>query len=510
MSRDHTTVTATRRAATSFLLVLLLAGAALGCAVNPATGRREITTMSPEREAAVGQEAAAQVAQEIGLVEDPALASYVSALGQRVAATAPRPDVAFQFQVVDMPEPNAFALPGGYVYVSRGLLAIANSEEELGNVIGHEIAHVAARHAAQRETAQLGAGALAILGAIAGAVLGLPGELVGALPQVAAAGLIASYGRDQEREADRLGQQYAAAAGLDPEAMATFLRTLERQTRLEAGSTRRPSFFDTHPATPERVEDTAARAGELAWRREPPLAPTREAFLAKLEGLELGEDAAEGAFRGDAFLHPGLGFRMRFPDGWKGQNGRTAVGAIAPEGDAIVVLELQGRGDDPKRAAAAFLQRQPVRVVDHGAFRGAGGDGYRAVAVADSQQGTLALHLAWLVHRGLVYRVTGVSPPQAFRAREAAFVAVTKSFRPITAEEASSVRQKRLRLVPARAGETLAQLGARSGNAWSVEETAVANGLDSDGRLAGGFLVKIAVEEPLAARSVAPGPGAAR
>ncbi len=154
-----------------FLLAVAV-WSAVGCAVNPVTGRRELVFMSPAREAALGAQAAAEVEAGIGLLDDPALTAYVSELGERLARHSPRRNVTYRFYVADMPEPNAFALPGGYIYVSRGLLALANSEDELANVIGHEIGHVAARHAAQRETQAIGAGVLTALGSRAAGAAG--------------------------------------------------------------------------------------------------------------------------------------------------------------------------------------------------------------------------------------------------------------------------------------------------------------------------------------------------
>ena len=240
--------------------------------------------MSPEREAALGAREAEKVSTQIGLVNDPALAAYVEQIGERVARHSPRRDVTYRFAVADMAEPNAFALPGGYVYVSRGLLAIANSEAELANVLGHEVGHVAARHSAQRETRALGIGLLSTVGTVlAGASGGGDAAQAAAqLGQLAGAGLIASYGRDQERQADDVGQRLAAQAGWDPGAMASFLATLERESVLTAGETRRPSFLDSHPVTSERVRDTAARAGTLVVRPAAPVAESGARFLARL------------------------------------------------------------------------------------------------------------------------------------------------------------------------------------------------------------------------------------
>ena len=286
------------RLPSSWLVGLALLG--LSCVTNPVTGRREISLMSAAQEEALGRQAAAQVEAEIGLVDDPALNAYVREIGERLARYSPRQDVQYHFAVANMVEPNAFALPGGYIYVSRGLLAIANSEAELANVIGHEIGHVAARHAAQRQTQQAGAG-LATLGAVlVGAVLGggAGAELGGQVAQVAGAGLIASYGRDQERQSDEVGQTLTAESGWDPAGMPDFLSTLGRDSRLRAdGQDRRPSFLDSHPMTEERVETTEARARALPFEPGTGAAGSRAAFLRRLEGMVVGEDPSEGLFR---------------------------------------------------------------------------------------------------------------------------------------------------------------------------------------------------------------------
>ncbi|MCP5069568.1 MAG: M48 family metalloprotease, partial [bacterium] len=260
----------------------------------------------------------------MGLVDDPELSAYVRAIGARLAANSPRQDTKYEFRVVDMPEANAFALPGGYIYVSRGLLTLCNSEEELANVMGHEVGHVAARHSAQRETRAAGAGLLTALGTIlAGAYGGAEAaQTVGQIGQVAGAGLIASYGRDQERQADSVGQRLSARSGWDPHQMSTFLRTLEADGRLAHGN-RAPSFFDSHPATPERVGNTAALAGTLVRAATPPIARNRADFLRRIRGIMVGPNPAEGVVDGSSFLHVGMDFRMKFPDGWNVQNGRS-------------------------------------------------------------------------------------------------------------------------------------------------------------------------------------------
>lgn len=482
-----------------FLSVLLLA-----CATNPVTGQQEIVLMSPSREASVGKQAAAQVAAEMGLVQDPALLAYVRQVGAKVAAHSPRKDVTFQFAIANMPETNAFALPGGYIYVSRGLLALARSEDELANVLAHEVGHVAARHAAQRETRALGVGLLSVLGTVAAGALGgdAAASAASQLGQVAGSGLIASYGRDQERQSDEVGQRMAKAAGYDPGGMATFLGALDREVTLRSGKPRRPSFLDSHPAAPERVASAGTRAKTLGTSGG--LAPlaARNAFVARLEGIQVDEDPAEGVLRKSVFLHPDLGLRLAFPSGWNVQNGKQMVGAQEPEGAALILFGAQERGSDPRAAAEKFVRAnaQGMEVLDDGAFSGAGVPAYRVRARVALSQGTAGAELFWLAHRGTVYSLQCIAPEQSFSGFVPQFERTAKSFRALTSEERASIRERRLHVVRANAGESLAALAGRSGNVWRIEQVALANGIEPGATLAAGQRIKLAVERPYAAR----------
>jgi predicted Zn-dependent protease len=484
--------------------VAWLTASLLACATNPVTGRQEIVLMSPEREATLGKQAAEQVAQSMGLVDDAEILAYVRQVGARVAAHSPRKDVPFQFAIANMAETNAFALPGGYIYVSRGLLALARSEDELANVLAHEVGHVAARHAAQRETRALGVGLLSVLGTVAAGALG-GSAAAGAASQVgqlAGAGLIASYGRDQERQADDVGQRMARAAGFDPSGMTTFLDALDGEVTLRLGQPRRPTFLDSHPATPERVEAARTRAGQLGTQNG--LAPPaeRNAFVARLDGLLVDEDPAEGVVREQLFLHPDLDFRLAFPDGWAVQNGKQAVGAQEPEGQALVVLTGQESGSDPRAAAEKFVRAnaQAIEVLEEGAFSGAGAPAHRVRARVALQQGTAGAELFWLAHRGTIYRLQCLAAAQAFSGFVPEFTRTAKSFRALGAEERAGIRERRLHVARASGGETLAALAQRSGNVWRMEQVALANGLGPEARLASGQRIKLAVERPYRGR----------
>ncbi len=479
-------------------LAALALVALLGCTVNPATGQRELVLWSAQDESRAGAEGAKQVEQQMGLVRDAALVSYVQAVGGRVAALSPRRDVEYRFHVVNMPESNAFALPGGYIYVSRGLLALSRGEDELANVIAHEIGHVAARHSAQRQTRAAGVGLLSVLGTIAAGALGGAGaaSTVAQLGQVAGAGLIASYGRDQEREADRIGQTMSARAGYDPAAMSTFLASLERETELVLGHSPRPSFLDSHPSTPERVSSAAALARTLQRGPAAGIASTRGAYLTRLEGLLVGPDPAGGIVRDTVFLHPKLDFRIRFPAGWQVQNSESAVLAMAPRGNAGLQLQMQGPGSDPREAARRYLAEQRVEIVDSGPVRIQSLAGYRVRAIGATQQGRVGADMVWIAYRGAIYRLQGIAPEQSFLSYADLFQKSAQSFRALTPDERALCTERRLRVVSAREGESIEALSARSENAWSGAETSVMNGLNLASRLHAGEPVKVAIERP--------------
>ena len=311
--------------ATACALILLISAAVRG-------GPPDLRT--PSDDARVGREVAKQAAAEFGLIEDPKLNAYVEAIGRRLARHAPGYGFDYRFAIVDDTAPNAFALPGGYIFVSRGLLALSNSGDELAGVLGHEIAHVAMRHAAAREG------------------LGSPSFLT---PMKTLQ--IYSFSRDLEHTADRVGQGLTGVAGYDPGGITEFLESLNSLEQLRLGYSRLPSFLSTHPGTINRVADTAQRASEIAWQRKPGFSGGREGHLRKLEGLVIGPTGHQGVFRGARFLHPDMGFTIRFPKGWNYHNTSRAVGAVSPRRNGQVFLEHSGPGKDPGKAADAWIEK---------------------------------------------------------------------------------------------------------------------------------------------------------
>lgn len=476
-------------------LVLLALGSA-GCAVNPVTGKREVALVSTESEREIGEQVAREVEESMGLVNDAPLVGYVAAIGRRLAEHSPRRDVAYTVRIVDTPEPNAFALPGGFVYVSRGLLALVNSEDELANVIAHEIGHVAARHAVQRVSRSAPIGILTgVPAALTGIVFPRVGEAIAGVGSVANDLIQAPFDRDQEREADRVGQELAARAGWDAAALSSLLHTLEREEALRTGTVKRASFLSSHPSTPERVATTERSARGLARAATPPIVSGRGAFLARLEGLVVGDSPARGVLKQGKLLHRELDIAVTFPQGWPAENERRMGLAVAPDGAALTVLQVVGEGDDPLTFARQFEQktrtpfREPATRVRVGGL-----SAVRALTELRSSDGPFAVDLAWIAHRGLVFRIAGMTRPPRLDAYRPAFIAVGQSFRALTPGERESLIEPRLRVVSGRDGETLAQLVARThGAAWNAAETAVANARRSDERLRSGDLLKLAI-----------------
>ena len=482
----------------------LLAAVACNTAVNPATGRREVVLMSPEEEQRVDEEAAREVARSLGIASDSRLAGYVQEVGERLARFSPRVDTDYHFAIVEMDEPNAFALPGGHIYVSRGLLVLANTESELAHVLSHEIAHVAARHAARRDAHMKTLGLATLLSELIGG--GTPHPDDTGEHESAGANPYARYARDQERQADRIGQDIAARAGIEPGGMARFLTSLDNYTKLNQGFSMPLLYFATHPATRERMADAAARAQAEAWRlRDGDASPgfpsreeAREAYLQRIEGMVVHRPASEGVIEENRFLHADLDFGLRFPPGWTPRNGATSVVAVSPKSDApdaLVVLELSGPGTDPQAAARQYAEREGLRLRAGTPLSVGSLPAYRAETVILTPAPVQA-EITWIAYGDLVYRLTGAVDGGQLRRYQALFRRFVQSFRPLSDADRASIRELRLRTARALPGETLAQLSERTGNEWDLTFTSVANDLFTHEALDPGQLVKIAVKEP--------------
>ena len=486
-----------QRPALSMMLLLVAAVVVGACSINPVSNLPEVTLLTVEQEKKIGEEEAKKVEQEMGLLDDAALNSYADALGQRLVKESPRQDIPYQFHVVDMVEPNAFALPGGYVYVTRGLLALVNTEDELAGVVGHEIGHVAARHTVQRISRQ---GPFALITNLVSGVTGffvpVVGNIVGGVGNFAQSLVFSPYSRSQESQADEVGQEIAAKAGWDPLGLAIFLDTLGREEALLSDGPRKPSFFDSHPATPDRVKHTTKHAKDLKPASREPISASREAFLARLDGLVVGQRAANGIVQGQTYRHPDLNFFVQFPPSWNVDNTPVQLASAPKDGGKAVVVRAVAASNDPLDGARA-LEKASKSSLPNTQRTTVNGLPAARTQVGDSR---LTADLTWIAYGGMVYQIAGIAETRGFEAVRPVFQTVVQSFRPLTAGERNGIREKRLRLVKAQAGETIEALTARSHSAWKASQVTVANGLKASDVLKDGQLVKIAVEEPYAGK----------
>jgi predicted Zn-dependent protease len=454
--------------------------------------------MPPAEERRVGAEEHPKILARFGGVYDDArIGAYVAEIGGRLAAHSGAGGTEYRFTVLNSPVVNAFALPGGYVYVTRGLLALANSEAELAGVLAHEIGHVAARHMAQRysQAVALNLGAAA-LGALFGS------NAVGQIAQLGSELYLQDFSRDQEFEADSLGVAYLGHTGYAPEAQAAFLAQLDRDSALmnaiagKAGAEREFDFFASHPRTRDRVERAIAEA------KNQPANPVirRDEFLDRMDGLLFGDDPEQGFVRGRRFLHKKLAIAFEAPPGFRLINSDEAVlGAHANGAVMRFDRETDGNRARAGRDALDYLVRvwgRNLPLADAERIVVNGLDAGTAAARTETAQGTRDLRLVAIrTAEGAVYRFMFLTPPVQTRAMTVELQRTTYSFRRLGAAEAAALKPLRLRVHRAAAGDTIARLAASwPGEEYREQKLRVMNGLDSGAEPVPGQRIKIVSE----------------
>lgn len=455
--------------ATAAALAALTAGCTTG--TSAATGRTFSTPISEQQEAALGAKEHPKIIQEFGGTYDekPDLTKYVSSVGQFIAATSERPDIKYTFTVLNTPDVNAFAVPGGYIYTTRGLLALANSEAELAGVLGHEAGHINARHTAERagqaQQTQFGVLGATLLGAILGGQTGA--DLAGGLASQYGQTRLASYSQEQEFEADMLGVRYMKRATYDPQAMASFLSELRAQTQLEVQlAGKDPNVVDeqnmlaSHPRTVDRVQRAIQEAGGPV----PNAMTERDLYLAKIDGLMFGDDPSQGVIAGGKFVHPPLRFSFEVPNGYKLVNLPDVVAIKGPKGTLgnLVLADPQPQGSltdalrdyDPK-GNIVFDDIESLTINGMEAATGrtqvntkSGRANYRSVMIRHPN--------------GKVFEFVFVSIADLGAKYDNAFRDIAFSFRQITASEAQQYnRAQRIRIVTVKPGDTVQSLSQR-------------------------------------------------
>ena len=446
-----------------------------------------------------GREADKQIEAQFGFYDDEELSAYVSEIGNRMAAMSERPTLPWTFRVLDSPVVNAFALPGGFVYVTRGLVAYAGNEAELAGVIGHEIGHVTGKHSQSRQRRSL----FANLGLLAASLFSeTVRDLVSTgLPQLATGLVLMKYSRGQELDADERGIGYATSVGYNPYGIGGFFETLQS---LEEQSDRKkvPGWVSTHPQVDDRIERSRRWADEAMARYNlttEDLFVGRRELLAEVDGVVFGENPREGFMRGDDFLHPDLRFRLAFPADWTVQNGRSAVVAISPSEEAYLKLELAAReeGEAPDDYVRRYLRELSADVSDSG--RADVGDlaALEAVFSVQASNATYAVLGTWIDYDGRLYQILGVSSPNRWRAYSRTMRSSARSFAELTDETALEVGPARVAVTEVSQRMQLAGVIEQYPEvSVSPETVAILNHLSLQDLIAAGDVVKLVFGGP--------------
>jgi predicted Zn-dependent protease len=386
--------------------------------------------------------------------------------------------------VVDDPSVNAFALPGGFIFVTRGLLTHLSSEAELVSVLGHEIGHVTGRHSVE----QMSKAQLAQIGMVAGMILQPELANYGDLANTGLSLLFLKYGRDDEREADDLGLRYLVSEGYDPRQMPGVFETLRRVGEKETQGGRMPGWLSTHPTPENRIERIQSQVASLN-RDFSQAAVGRERFLTAMDNVVFGQNPREGYFRGNAFIHPELGFQVTFPQGWKASNQKQAVGAISPREDAVVVLSLSNHSS-PEAAAREFFSQQGV--VQGQSLRNSSGlpSVARVFGVQRGQAGDLQGIAAFVEHNNRVYQVLGYTMADRWNGYDNELSSALASFSRVTDRRLLDVEPQRIDVVTLRNAMTLQEFARQYPSSVDIQTLAIINQAQPDTRFSAGTELK--------------------
>ena len=470
---------------------LLGALAAGNCAVNPVTGNPNFVTMSESQEINTGRSEDQKVRQEYPPYNDPALQRYVSDIGQRLAKASHRANLEYRFLVVDSPQVNAFALPGGYVYITRGILSYLNSEAELAAVLGHEIGHVTARHSVQQVSAATAANVGAsILQIFVPQVRNAAGDL---LVNVLGGALLSGYGREHELEADRLGAEYLARTGYDPQAMIKVVGVLKNQELFDAEVARAEGreprayhgLFASHPDNDTRLQEVVREAGKFSGAEN---RINREAFLKHLDRMVYADSPEQGIVRNNTLYHPGLGLVLRFPASWRVQNNAQNVVATSPQQNALIDLRSAGRAE----GSPAEVLRKLLKLGAGSTVSPLTIGGLQAAASGITMSGKPTRIVVVFLGNSAYAIGMQANTPAVFREHSVAMDAALNSFHAITAQERTLAKPLQLRVITARAGMTFAELARNSPLGRFAEgHLRVINGLYPSGEPVAGQSLKI-------------------
>lgn len=464
--------------------ILGLCSFVAACSVNPATGERQLVLIGEGSEIRMGREADQEITASLGTYDDPALQAYITELGSRMAALSERPNLPWSFKVVDDPIVNAFALPGGFIYITRGIMAHFNSEAQLASVVGHEIGHVTARHSVE----QMSRAQLAQVGLVAGMLLG-PEQLQGALgaASVGLQLLFLKFGRDDESQADDLGLRYMTAADYDAREMPGVFTMLGRVSAA-GGAGRVPEWLSTHP-NPDNREERIREAIAAMNRNFSGGLVRSDEYLDRLDGMVFDADPRDGFFEDARFMHPRLRFQITFPSGWQTQNQRQAVVAVNESQTAMIHLSLSAH-ETPDAAARAFLSQDGISGTAPRPTRINGLPATTTDFQATTQQAALAGSAAFVAYDGNVFQLLGYGTTDSWGASRDDAQRSFGSFAELRDPDALAVQPLRLDIVTVPRAMTLEEFAAQYPSEVEVDRLALINQLETGSSIPAGTKVK--------------------
>jgi predicted Zn-dependent protease len=474
-----------KRLTLHYLAILVLLLFSMACAVNPVTRKNEFVLMSEQQEIEYGRQENPNILKKYGDYDSKTLQDYATQVGQKLSRISDRPDLVFHFRVVNSPVLNAFALPGGYVYVTRGLLAYINSEAELAGVIGHEIGHVTARHAVKQYTQaagyQIASGVLSIFVPQA--------RNLGQLSDIIFVGISRGYSREYELEADQLGIKYAALAGYDPAGVQSFLTSLERVDKATNEKTYH-GLFSTHPETKTRIEKAIAEIKNNPSFSSKKLATLETEYKNHIDGLLYGPDPQEGVVIKNVFRHPELRIEITFPNDWRINNESDILSASHPQKNYHIQMMVQDMGKrmTADQIARVIAQKNNLREISGSATRINGLEAYVGTYQGNVQQlGVIGVKGGFVIHGEKIYSLLGFCPAQEFKDAENFFTTTIYSFRELTLQEAGKIKPARIRLYVVQKGDTFETIASKTGASREEAKTiALMNGFNvSDSPLVG-------------------------
>ena len=451
----------------------------VACATNPVTGKRQLALISEAQEIEMGREADKDVVASIGLFPDESMQRYIQDLGTRIASTTERPNLPWTFRVVDDASVNAFAIPGGFIYVTRGIMTHLNSEAELAAILGHEIGHVTARHSVSQMSKQQ----LAQVGFAAGMIFSPEFAQYGNLAQVAMGLMFMKFSRSDESQSDALGMKYMMAGGYDPRTLVDVFGMLDALSQ-QSSAGRLPQWMSTHP-DPENRQAWATTAVAGLQTDLSRLAVNRPEYLRRLDGMMFGENPREGFFQNASFRHPDMAFRMDFPQGWKSSNEKQSVGAISPNEDAIVVLQLAPAANG-QQAAQKFFSQQGVESGETSSRQIGGFPSMTSTFRVQTEQGYLRGLVAWIDYKERVFQILGYTPEARWNQYSNVFGASIGSFSRETDSEVLNVQPRRLRIVDLNRTATLETLLRDYPSSVTPQTVALINNLQATASLSAG------------------------